>query len=48
LDISWIKDQALADLDNLADPDVLAVEIVENSEAGLENFRSIIVQLSKK
>jgi len=48
LDISWIKDKSLADLDNLPDPDVLAMEIVENSEVGLENFRFIIAQLSKK
>jgi type I restriction enzyme M protein len=33
LDISWIKDKSLADLDNLPDPDVLAVEIIENIEA---------------
>lgn len=42
LDITWLKDQSLADLDNLPDPDILALEIVENLEAGLENFRSIV------
>ncbi|WP_255156481.1 class I SAM-dependent DNA methyltransferase [Ferruginibacter sp. HRS2-29] len=47
LDITWLKDKSLADLDNLPDPDVLALEIVENIEAGLENFRSIIEQLKK-
>lgn len=41
LDISWIKDSSLIDLDNLPDPDDLADEIVENLEAGLENFRTI-------
>lgn len=45
LDITWIKDKSLADLDNLPDPDVLAQEILENLEAGLENFRSVIKQL---
>ena len=45
LDISWIKDKSLADLDNLPDPDVLAEEIVENLEAGLESFRAIINSL---
>jgi len=45
LDITWIKDKSLADLDNLPDPDELAEEIVENLEAGLENFRNIIKQL---
>lgn len=48
LDITWIKDKSLADLDNLPDPDVLAAEIVENLEAGLESFRAIIESLSKK
>jgi type I restriction enzyme M protein len=42
LDITWLKDKSLADLDNLPDPDVLALEIVENIEAGLESFRAII------
>lgn len=45
LDITWLKDKSLADLDNLPDPDVLANDILENLEAGLENFRSIIKQL---
>ncbi len=29
LDIFWIRDESLADLDNLPDPDVLAEEIIE-------------------
>lgn len=41
LDIFWLKDESLADLDNLSDPDILANEIVENIEAGLESFRAI-------
>jgi type I restriction enzyme M protein len=41
LDISWIKDRSLADLDNLPDPDVLANDIIENLEAGIESFREI-------
>lgn len=48
LDISWLKDNSLADLDNLPDPDVLAAEIIENLEAGLESFKSIIAALNKK
>lgn len=47
LDITWLKDDSLADLDNLPDPDVLALEIVENLEAGLESFRAIISALGK-
>ena len=46
LDITWIKDKSLADLDNLPDPDILAAEIVENLEAGLESFRKIIDTLN--
>jgi type I restriction enzyme M protein len=45
LDIFWLKDKSLADLDNLPDPDVLAQEIVENLEAGLESFREIVEKL---
>ncbi|MCB0501534.1 MAG: SAM-dependent DNA methyltransferase [Bacteroidetes bacterium] len=41
LDIFWLKDKSLADLDNLPDPDVLANEIIENIESGLESFREI-------
>ncbi|MBI5193540.1 MAG: SAM-dependent DNA methyltransferase [Nitrospirae bacterium] len=43
LDITWLKDKSLADLDNLPDPDTLAAEIVENIEAGLESFREILL-----
>ena len=48
LDITWLKDKSLADLDNLPDPDELALEIVENLEAGLESFKAIIASLSIK
>lgn len=41
LDIFWLKDKSLADLDNLPDPDELAGEIIENLEAGLSSFREI-------
>jgi type I restriction enzyme M protein len=42
LDIFWLKDKSLTDLDNLPDPDVLANDIVENIQAGLESFREIM------
>jgi len=45
LDIFWLKDKSLTDLDNLPDPDDLALEIVENLEAGLESFRQIVAVL---
>jgi len=45
LDIFWLKDKNLADLDNLPEPDVLAGEIIENLEAGLNSFREIAAAL---
>lgn len=48
LDITWLKDQSLADLDNLPDPDELALEIVENLEAGLQSFKAVIAALNGK
>lgn len=42
LDIFWLKDESLGDMDNLPDPDLLAQEIVENLESGLESFREIV------
>lgn len=46
LDIFWLKDKSLADLDNLPDPDILANEIIENLEAGLENFKEIMATIN--
>lgn len=45
LDIFWLKDKSLADLDNLPEPEELAEEIIENMEAGLACFREIAVML---
>jgi len=45
LDISWIKDKSLADLDNLPDPDILAEKIIESMETGLASFREILAEL---
>jgi len=41
LDITWLKDESLDDLENLPDPDILAQEIIENLESALEAFGSI-------
>ncbi|MDP1559404.1 MAG: class I SAM-dependent DNA methyltransferase [Nitrosomonas sp.] len=46
LDIFWLKDKSLADLDNLPEPDELALEIIDNLEAGLNSFREIATRLS--
>lgn len=45
LDIFWIKDKALADLDNLPSPDVLADDIIENLQSALESFQELKAQL---
>jgi type I restriction enzyme M protein len=47
LDIFWLKDESLGDMENLPDPDVLALEITENVEAALESFKEITIGLSK-
>lgn len=47
LDVFWLKDKSLTDLDNLPEPDELAEEIIENLEAGLTSFRQVLAALSK-
>ena len=46
LDIFWLKDKSLTDLDNLPDPDILANEIIYNIESGLASFREIMETIS--
>jgi len=48
LDIFWLKDKSLTDLDNLPDPDVLVEDIIENLESSLESLREISNNLSKE
>jgi len=48
LDILWIKDSSFAHLDNLTDPKDLTEDIVENIEAGLNNFRTVLAALGKQ
>ncbi len=45
LDVFWLKDKSLTDLDNLPEPDELAEEIIENLEAGLNSFREVLAGL---
>lgn len=45
LDLFWLKDDTLEDLDSLPDPDTLAAEIVDNLEAALEQFRNVAREL---
>ena len=48
LDIFWLKDESLEDMDNLPDPDILALEITENLESALDQFRAIYENLEEK
>ena len=45
LDIFWIKDKSLADLDALPSPDELADDIIENLQSALESFSELKAQL---
>jgi type I restriction enzyme M protein len=45
LDVFWLKDKSLTDLDNLPEPDEIA-EIIENLEAGLDSFRQVLASLN--
>ena len=47
LDLFWIKDKSLADLDNLPEPDELAADIIENLQSALESFQELQAQLKK-
>ncbi|MNZ11426.1 putative type I restriction enzymeP M protein [compost metagenome] len=46
LDIFWLKDKSLTDLENLPEPDELAEAIIDNIEAGLNSFREILKGLN--
>ena len=45
LDIFWLKDDSLDNLDDLPAPDVLAQEIVEHLESALASFREVAAAL---
>ena len=41
LDIFWLRDENLIDLDNLPEPDTILDEIIENIESALVSFKTI-------
>ncbi len=47
LDVFWLKDDDLDDLDDLPAPDVLQQEIIEHLEAALMAFRDVAASLPK-
>lgn len=46
LDIFWLKDDSLEDIDSLPEPDILAQEIVDNLAAALEHFKGVSEELA--
>lgn len=46
LDISWLRDESLEDVEKLPAPDVLARSIVEDLQAALDQFKAIALDLS--
>lgn len=48
LDITWLRDESLEDLDNLPSPDVLAREIVEDLTAALAEFEAVATGLEEQ
>lgn len=47
LDIFWLKDDSLDNLDDLPPPDVLQQEIIEHLEAALASFRDVAAALPR-
>ncbi|MDB2514624.1 type I restriction-modification system subunit M [Alphaproteobacteria bacterium] len=47
LDIFWLKDKSLTDLDALPSPDILAAEIVDNLQAALNSFNEVAESLNE-
>ena len=45
LDIFWLKDESLEDLENLPDPDEIAEDIVKELESALEEFKAVVEEL---
>ena len=47
LDIFWLKDKSLADLDNLPAPEELAQDIMENLQAAMDGFSELLAALKQ-
>lgn len=48
LDITWLREESLEEAANLPDPDVIALEIVEDLRAALEEFELIAADLGDR
>ena len=47
LDIFWIKDKSLTDLESLPNPDVLAADIIDNLQSALDGFNELMGMLKE-
>ena len=47
LDITWLRDETLEDLDNLPAPEIIAREIVEDLTAALVEFEAVAAALEE-
>ena len=45
LDITWLKDDSLDDVDNLPAPDVIARQIIDDLRAALAEFETVAARL---
>ena len=48
LDITWLRDESLEDLDNLPAPEIIAREIVEDLTAALAEFEAVALALEQR
>jgi type I restriction enzyme M protein len=48
LDITWLRDASLEDVDDLPPPDVLAQEIVDDLEAAIAEFAAVAESLGSR
>ena len=48
LDLFWIKDESLTDVESLPPPDIIAAEIADDLESALEQFTKIAARLGRR
>jgi len=48
LDITWLKDDSLEDMDKLPPPEEIAAEIVESLQEALDGFREVAEELKER
>ena len=47
LDIFWLKDESLEDIESLASPEAITIEIKDNLESFLESINELIDNLNE-